>query len=433
MQRSAPDNFFATMTAVQGAEASVAAETGWAGPGAKQTRKPFRWSKLVWSLVWPRGGERIVPTLSGVMLIVVCFGVGTAAYNSSSNILFITLSLLLACLILSGVVSWLNLSRVAWRLEVAPPMRAGQVADLRLSVRNGKRILPTYGLWFEWSAHPIADVAAGAKAESTVTGRGIEVRAILKKAEAETLRGQVALRARLEPAGEDRLDWNFVPARRGRMRVELAGVGSLFPFGFLKKYVGSELRAEVVVWPAVIDYRQLAFIGARRAGAEQPRARPGGGTDLLALRRYASGDAHRLIHWKASARTGQVLVRQFTAESSQGFDLWVRTDATLWPTAEQFELLVRFAATLAEDLFHEGQLQTLALNSEPPVRVRQRRDLAGWLDRLAVVKFKPTEAKSDTGVSSVGASSSGRNVLTFAPEGGLGVVAWINGQRAAST
>ena len=433
MQRRASDDFFPTMTAVEGAEVSVAVETGWAGPGAKATRKPFRWSRLVWALVWPQGGERIVPTMSGVMLIAVCFGVGTAAYNSSSNILFITLSLLLACLILSGVVSWLNLSRVAWRLDVAPPLRAGQAADLGLSVRNGKRILPTYGLWFEWSARPIAAAATGAKAESTVTGRGIEVRAILKKAEAETLRGQVALRARLDPAGEDRLDWSFVPARRGRMRVELAGVGSVFPFGFLKKYVGSELRAEVVVWPAVIDYRQWALVGARRAGGEQPRARAGGGSDLLALRRYAAGDSHRLIHWKASARTQQLLVRQFTTESSQGFDLWVRTDAALWPRAEQFEVFVRFASTLAEDLFRVGQLQTIALDGELPVRVRHGRDLAGWLNRLAVVEFKPVAAKLDTVVSSAEVSSSGRNVLTFAPEGELGVVAWINGQRAAST
>ena len=186
------------------------------------------------------------------------------------------------------------------------------------------------------------------------------------------------------------------------------------------------------MWPAVIDYRPWALVGARRAGGEQPRARAGGGSDLLALRRYAAGDSHRLIHWKASARTQQLLVRQFTTESSQGFDLWVRTDAALWPRAEQFEVFVRFAATLAEDLFRVGQLQTIALDGELPVRVRHGRDLAGWLNRLAVVEFKPVAAKLDTGVSSAEVSSSGRNVLTFAPEGELGVVAWINGQRAAS-
>jgi len=66
------------------------------------------------------------------------------------------------------------------------------------------------------------------------------------------------------------------------------------------------------------------------------------------------------------------------------------------------------------------------------VRVRLGRDLTGWLDRLAVVEFKPAAANPNAGVASAEVSSSGRNVLTFAPEGESGVVAWINGQRAAS-
>jgi uncharacterized protein (DUF58 family) len=31
----------------------------------------------------------------------------------------------------------------------------------------------------------------------------------------------------------------------------------------------------------------------------------------------------RLIHWKASARAGQLLVRQHSAESAEGFSIWV--------------------------------------------------------------------------------------------------------------
>jgi len=408
---------------------SVGDTIGWSGPGAKKRRKKFRWSELVWALVWPRSGERIVPTVSGMILIGLCFGLGTAAYNSSSNILFITLSLLLACLILSGVLSWLNLSKVAWRLDVKPPLRAGQSANVGLALRNGKAFLPTYGLWFEWLARPLT-ATAGAKAESTVTGKGIDVRAILKKAEAEAVRGQVALRERLEPRGETRLDWSFAPARRGRMRVELAGVGSLFPFGFLKKYVGTELRADVVVWPAAAEYRRLTITGSRRIGGEEQRERIGSGGDLHALRRYAAGDSHRLIHWKASARTQQLLVRQFTAETSQGYRVRVRTEAARWPRADQFEVLVSFAATLVEDLFRTGQLQTAALNDEQPQTLRHVRDLEGWLDRLAVAE--PVGEAGTIGENPTGAEKE-RNVLTFAPDGGHGVAAYVDGTKAAVT
>ena len=46
--------------------------------------------------------------------------------------------------------------------------------------------------------------------------------------------------------------------------VELASVGSLFRFGFLKKAIGTQLQAEVVVWPAPIEYRRHAVAALRR-------------------------------------------------------------------------------------------------------------------------------------------------------------------------
>src|SRR5215212_10855938 len=128
----------------------------WSGTGAGNGRAGFSWSAFCWSLVYPQRGNRILPTIPGVVLIALSFGIGTAAYNSSSNILFITLSLLLACLILSGVLSWLNIRGVRWRLLLSPPLRAGHDTVVALELRNRKHFLPTYGLWFELSARPAA-------------------------------------------------------------------------------------------------------------------------------------------------------------------------------------------------------------------------------------------------------------------------------------
>ena len=66
-----------------------------------------------------------MPTVPGLVLIGLALGIGSAAYNAASNILFITLSLLLACLILSGVMSWLNLRGVCWRAAAAAAAARG--------------------------------------------------------------------------------------------------------------------------------------------------------------------------------------------------------------------------------------------------------------------------------------------------------------------
>ena len=64
-------------------------------PPAGSGRRLF-WRRALWGLIWPRRFERIQPTISGVVLIGLSFGIGTAAYNYSSNILFIALALLLS-------------------------------------------------------------------------------------------------------------------------------------------------------------------------------------------------------------------------------------------------------------------------------------------------------------------------------------------------
>ena len=408
----------------------------WGGPGVRAgVRRTFTWSGLLWALVHPQRGHRIVPTLPGVLLIGLAMGIGTAAYNSSSNILFITLALLLGCLVLSGVLSWLNLRGVGWRLRLAAPLRAGHDAIVGLELRNRKTFLPTYGLWFELAARTL-DPAVAQRAESTVTGRGIDVRAMLAKAEAAVTRGRLALRSRLEPAGEVRLEWGCKPERRGVLRVELAGVGSLFPFGFLKKEIGTEMSAEAVVWPAAVEYRRHAVIAARRPAGGERLARAGTGGDLHALRRYAVGDSHRLIHWKASARTQTLLVRQFAAENAEGFSLWLRTDAGVWTRPEQFELLVSFCGSLAEDLFRAGRLTGVAIDAGAPMPVRRVHDLEGFLDRLATVRCAEDGGRGPEGggrtAAEPGEARGRRNVMTFAPDGARGVVALVDGERAAS-
>lgn len=400
-------------------------EAGWSGPGARSARVPFTWSRFVWAVVYPNRGDRFLPTLPGLVLVGLSFGIGTAAYNSSSNILFITLSLLLACLILSGVLSWLNLRKLQWRLQLAPPLRVGHDTVIALELWNPRLFLPTYGLWFDFVARGIE--VAGQKAESTVRASGAEVRAALAQAAESELRASVPLVGRLDPGATTRIEWVTKPLRRGTWRVELERVGSLFPFGFLRKDLGTELAAEMTVWPAPVEYQRYALAAPRRLPGGERVARAGSGGDLLALRRYAVGDSHRLIHWKASARTQTLLVRQFAAETAEGFSLWLWTDADVWVRPEQFELLISLVATMAEDLFRGGRLLSVAIDAAAPQPIRRLHDLELFLDQLALL--------SPSQLTGGGKNTSGgykHNVITFAPDGPRGVAAYVGNEKAAA-
>jgi uncharacterized protein (DUF58 family) len=420
------------------------ASAAWTGPGARAARRwRFRWSALLWQLVFPRGGDRVRPTVSGLLLISLSLAIGTAAYNTANNILFITLSLLLACLILSGVVSWLNFHGVSWRVQFVPPLRAGQETAVVLDLRNAKTFLPTYGLWFDLVTSPVPREPV----PGSLPPPERRVREIIAALDRGRMRSRLFLRGRLDPRGEARIDWGFKPAQRGALRLALESVGSLFPFGFLQKHLVSASWREVIVWPASVEYRSWGAALSRPQSAGTHVARAGSGGDLLALRRYEAGDSHRLIHWKASARMRQLLVRQFSAESQMTLALWLQTPAETWTHPEQFELLVSFAATLAEDLFRTGKLASVALNGAPPRPVRRVRELEVFLDELAVIQptveverldpkalsGAPIQANALGTTRSTSSAGRGKNVLTFAPEGTRGVAAYVDGEKTAAT
>lgn len=399
---------------------AAAAAADWHGPGANERSRGFSSHALVWSLVFPPKRHKIAPTVTGLFLMLTAMGIGTAAYNTASNILFITLSLLLACLLLSGLMSWFNFSGICWRVRPQGPWRAGHEALVAVEVRNRKQWLPSYGLWFDLLTQPRL-AAAGEPAD-----KDLKVRDILAATEKLVTRGQIFMRERLEAGGEMALDWVVKPVRRGEALVELTAVGSLFPFGFLRKSIGTAQRLPVLVWPAQVEYSWTGAASAHPGAAGRRTARVGTGDDLLALRKYERGDSHRLIHWKASARLGQLMLRQFAAESHDGYVLRIDTPAGVWTRPEQFERLCSFAATMAEDLYAAGRLRGVIVNGGPLQDTRRLRDVEAFLDELA--RLEPVDEQRAGSME----PEAQKNIITFAPQGAQGVAAYVDGHQTAA-
>ena len=366
-------------------------------------RRRFSWRGVLWTLIYPQRSQRTGLTVSGLLVISLAMAIGVAAYNAASNILFLTLSLILGCIILSGVLSWLNFRGLTWRVEATPPWRAGQDHVIALVVKNEKRLLPSYAFWFE-----------------VRLANGGETR-------------ELTLKQRLDPGAEARLETTVRPASRGEDQIELVSIGSLFPFGFLRKAMMLDVSEAVTIWPAPIEYRRHAVAAWQRTPSAEAMKRVGQGGDLLSLRRYQMDDSHRQIHWKASARLRQLMVRQMAAETGQGFSIWVDTSADQWPRAEQFELLCSLAATLAEDLFTAGRLRAAGVGQGALLPVRRLRELEVFLDQVSLAKPVKAEGSQLRQAAAVKTQrSAGRNLLVFEPDGARGVIARVNGETAAT-
>jgi len=335
-----------------------------------------------------------MPTKAGLVLILLALGIGSSAYNTASNILFMTLALLLSCLLLSGLLSWTNFKGLRWRLITESHLRAGEPAPVCIELRNEKKWLPTYSLWF-----------------------GLVART-------NQFDVQLPLERRLDAGQITRLEWLLKPSVRCVETVSITQLRSQFPFGFLSKVIALDQGREVAVWPARIPYRFKPGQGpfSRREGVSHRRS--GSGTELINLRQYRSGDPPRLIHWKASARQRRLLVREMAEEQRETYLVFVETPESLWRSKDQFETLCSFAAALAEDLFRQEQLWGVAVNGEPVRPVRRLADLHGFLDRLSglepVAGFQPSSHMN------------GATVIRFAPGAGKEVHAYVGGRTAGS-
>jgi uncharacterized protein (DUF58 family) len=96
----------------------------------------------------------------------------------------------------------------------------------------------------------------------------------------------------------------------------------------------------------------------------------------------------------------------------------------VWERASQFEQMCSLAASMAEDLFRQGQLVGAVINDGAPVLTRRLADLDLLLDQLAVVE--PVEHFAG------GRTLPVRNVITFEPGRPDGVHAILRGRKAAS-
>jgi len=325
----------------------TAPRVDWADPGyfVEQSRIANT-GRLIWQLIRPPKGHKTLPTKTGLMLILLSLGIGTAAFNTAHNILYVTLALLLSSLLLSGVLSWLNFKGCEWRVSLDPHFRVGENGSVFIELKNTKKWLPTYALQFH-------------------------LRALMNALEVHLFQ-----EGRIEPQGQEKLRWDFRPVRRGEETIRLFGMTSQFPFSFLRKTIADSYEQLVCVWPARIDYtfKRRNQVLQNNSSGRQSKAQ-GSGTELMKLREYRPGDPLRMVHWKASARTGKWVVRETITEQEMSYSLVVNTHLNRWSRGPQFEVFCSLLGSVAEDLYRLGRLGAVSINGNAFEEVRSIRDL----------------------------------------------------------
>jgi len=269
----------------------------------------------------PPGG-RLRLTSEGLLWLGVAFVLGAVGWYKSLNLVLLLGYLMLGLLVLNGARAWAHVRRVTATRLPLPPVFAGETANVRVTVRNTGRRPATVGV----------SARAGESA----------VRWLLY---------------RLPGGAEVVCDERMTFPHRGLFRGSPLVVGSGFPFGLLGHERPADAGADVVVLPAPgrADADGLRRWLLRQAGGEGRsrkvlRRVTSDQADVRGVRPYRPGDSLRTVHWRSSARRGELMVREYDAAPSPDLVLvvepWLPADPADADRAN-LEAALSLAATVA--------------------------------------------------------------------------------------
>ena len=240
------------------------------------------------------------------------------------------------------------------RVFSPPVVSAGGAVHVGVRIRNAGASTSTQLVWNDaipWPAdaapHPLAPIPATTTAARVVTA-----------------------------------DYELRPPRRGVYAIGPLVVENHDPFGMAASVAALGVQDRLVVIPAVGVLSTGGPVLADGEGAAQlVQRRATGNDDDLTTREYRPGDALRRVHWRASARHGELMVRQEEHRSHPDARLVIDTRLGGYPDAhpdagetwdashasEAFEWVIRMTASLGMHLEANGFQVSIEETAAPQI------------------------------------------------------------------
>ena len=155
--------------------------------------------------------------------------------------------------------------------------------------------------------------------------------------------------------------------RRGHFRIEPLQIRTGDPFGFFEASASVGQGITLVVYPRIDALPMWRLPPANIEGAHAQPERTLQTTPLATtVRPYAPGDSMNRIHWRTTARTGEIQVKEFDLE--QTADAWIFMDLDAANEGgsgddSTTESAVRAAASIADKALSENRAVGLTVSA----------------------------------------------------------------------
>lgn len=299
-------------------------------------------------------------TRGGLLFVLAVLLVGIGAVISGNNLLFLIEAAMISTLLVSGLVSRLSLAGLQLDFHVPEHVSAGRTVSAAVYIRNLKRLMPSFSVQITGRVDPFLSALSGMP---PILTSGVYFPLVPPRAELE------------EP-----VDVQF--QRRGAHRQNSFAVSTKFPFGFLEKSVLVTLQREIVVYPCLDPQPGFEELLTALTGQIEAYYR-GLGRDFYRIRPYEAFESARHVDWKATAKLGDLQVREFAREKERSIEIFLDRDVPSGLEA-WFERAVDYCAFLAWRLSERG-MGVCFRSQDFEIRLPEEGDIYTILKYLALV------------------------------------------------
>ena len=216
----------------------------------------------------------------------------------------------------------------------------------------------------------------------TITNRGRAVRWGVV-ARDEHIGGSTAFVGAIRPGERVEVGTVRNAPRRGEARTAWVELRSAAPFGVAERRRRLPADATTLVLPRVVALGALPFVdlASSREATTETDPRRGQGPEYLGVREYRPGDPIRQVHWRLTARHGELVVRDLEEHRVPRLAIWIDTGTD----ADTLDDVCSAAASIASSASATGVgVRLAAATPQGPTVVSRSSTLAlhRWLARV---------------------------------------------------
>jgi uncharacterized protein (DUF58 family) len=180
---------------------------------------------------------------------------------------------------------------------------------------------------------------------------------------------------------------------RGRYSFEDVRVAIADPFALESIEIELPAPGALLVYPRLVRLDRLfSDSGTQSHDGRRLLLRRHSGFELHGVRQYEQGESLRRVHWRSTARRGQLMVKELEDAPRDEIAVLLDADRTA-VVGESFDVQVRAAGSILESFVRRGRRAVLVVNSERHDAQQVHSAAADWrlaLELLAAVE--PTGA-----------------------------------------